>query len=331
MIHVIITFMLKCKKLIHRSHTGKVRPHEHTSYASLGILLFFVGIALTAFTAYAESPPPEHSSISITGSMPGKPPTEAATINSPTNQQRFSTSPITVSGTCPDTTLVEIFKNDIFAGSTACSTEGIYSVDIDLLFGNNTLVAKVFDNLNQSGPDSNLVTVYYDVLPLQSSAIDPVTFSGSQLLINTDAVFRGSFPNQEMTIPLTIIGGIAPYAINIQWGDATNSVIPVENNLTISTKHIYKKAGTYKVSIQATDSTGRVAFISVAAIINGQPAIIEVASVEDKSFTNDLLVLWPLYTASIAVVISFFLGEMREKKLLQARGLLLPTPTPKSL
>lgn len=316
--------MLKCKKIIHHRHSGKLKPHENTSYTSLGVLLFFVGLTLTVYTANAESPPPEHSSISVTGSMPGKPPTTAATITSPTNQQRFSSSPITVSGTCPDTTLVEIFKNDIFAGSTSCSTEGIYSVDIDLLFGNNTLIAKVFDNLNQSGPDSNAVVVYYDVLPLQSSAINPINFSGSQLLINTDSVFRGSFPGQEMRIPITIIGGIPPYAVNIQWGDSSNSVVPVENGLTISTKHIYTKAGTYKVSIQATDSTGRVAFISVAAIINGQPAIVETATVEKKSFTNNLLILWPLYVASVAVVISFFLGEIREKKLLQARGLILP-------
>ena len=128
------------KLLQHRDHSGHLRPHEHTSYLPLLVILLVVGLALTTFTTYA-SPGPEPGSIGLTGIVPGKPPTIAATITTPSDQKRFSTSPITVAGTCPQNTLVEIFKNDIFAGSSACSDGGAYSLEVDMIIGKNTLKA----------------------------------------------------------------------------------------------------------------------------------------------------------------------------------------------
>lgn len=315
--------MLKWLKISHRHHSGRLRPHEHTSYPLLGLVLLITGLPLTAYTVYAESPGPASSAISLTGSMPGKAPTVAATIDVPTNQQHFTTSPIVVSGTCPDNTLVEIFKNDIFAGSTACADSGTYSLEIDLLVGQNILLAKVYDSLNQVGPDSNLVTVFYDALPSQSEPLTFLNLGGTQLLLNTDAVFRGVFPDRELNVPINIIGGTQPYAINIQWGDSENTVISRNDNIGFIASHSYKRAGTYQMSIQATDSTGRVAFLTVAVIVNGT-TVATTASLTSTE-TNNLLVLWPLYIAAIAVVISFFLGEQREKRVLRAHGLLLPS------
>jgi hypothetical protein len=239
----------------------------------------------------------------------------AATIDSPTNQQHFSTSPVAISGSCPKNTLVEIYKNDIFGGSTACSDTGAYSLNVDLLVGKNALVARVYDALNQPGPDSNTVTIFYDALPPQASGIASLNLDGAQLLLNTDAVYRGSFPGQDMGVPIEILGGTPPYAVNVQWGDSTNKVVPRNDNLTFTVTHAYKKAGTYQISLQATDSNSRVAFLTVAAIINGQPGIDLVASTSKPS-VNELLVLWPLYTSAIAMVLSFWLGERREKHIL---------------
>lgn len=288
------------------------------------VLLALVGVVLVVSTAAAgpTTPGPEAGSVGLTGTMPGNAPTTAATIGRPTNGQRFTSTPITVSGTCPADTLVEIFKNDIFAGSTPCDDTGKYTLEIDLLIGENRLMAKVYDSLNQAGPDSNIVTVYYDALPLQMNSLAPLNFGGAQLLLNTDAVFRGSFPGQEMSIPIDVIGGTPPYAINVLWGDGTNRVEPRSNNLTFNIKHVYKKAGTFKITIQATDSQQRVAFLSVAAIINGQPDVVASTS-KAKQTMNKLLVLWPLYTTILAVVISFWLGERREKKILSRPQVLL--------
>lgn len=320
--------MKKWLKLSHHKHSLKLRPHEHTSYVPLGFMLVVVGFALTSFSTSVWSATPydgpEAGSVGLTGVVPGKPPKTAATIQTPTNGQHFSTSPVTFSGTCPENTLVELFKNDIFAGSTVCGTNGKYTIDIDLLVGQNVVIARVYDALNQPGPDSNAVTVYYDALPPQSDSITSFNFGGNQLLLNTDAVFRGVFPEQTMTVPLDVLGGTPPYAINVEWGDATNKVVPRNDNATFNVTHEYKKSGTYQVIFQATDAGGRVAFLTVAAIVNGQPDP-AVASTASVATPNQLLVLWPLYTASLAIVVSFWLGEQREKRVLQKHGQLIPS------
>jgi len=308
--------MLRRLNLIHHSHSGRLRPHEHTSYVILGALLLIVGATLTAYTSFAVSPPPQSGSIGLTGVVPGKPPTLAATIASPSQGQHFTTTPVKISGTCPAGTLVELFKNDIFAGSTNCQESGDYSLEIDLLIGQNVLIARVYDDLNQPGPDSNSVTVFYDALGTQASPITSLDFGGAQLLLNTDAVFRGVFPDKELAIPIDILGGNPPYALNVQWGDSNNKVIPRNDNVTFNATHVYKRPGTYQISLQASDSKGRVAFLTVAAIVNGQPGVNTATTTPPARPMGTLLALWPLYSALVAVVGSFWLGEWREKRIL---------------
>lgn len=319
---------LKPKKMIPHQHTGKLRPHEHTSYAALGMLLLFTGLMLTTFSANAADltwtrPGPAAGSIGLDGTMPGKPPTKGATITVPANGQHFSQVPVTVSGACPKDTLVELFKNDIFAGSTTCTDKETFTIEIDLINGENKLVAKVYDALNQAAPDSNAVTVYYDAPAFRMNGASALNFGGPQLVVTTDAVFRGTFPEKEMTIPLTVLGGRAPYALNIQWGDATNTVVSRSDNAPFRTGHVYKKGGTYQLSVQATDADGRVAFITVASIVNGQPdPAVAAATQARQPPTNLLLALWPLYAGIVAVVVSFWVGEWREKKLLVKHGVI---------
>ena len=310
-------------KLIHHRHSGKLRPHEHTSYLPLCALLLAVGLLLGVYTTYAASPGPESGSIGLSGIVPGKPPATGATIDSPKSGARFSTTPVAVSGTCPKNTLVELFKNNIFAGSIPCTAAGTYSLEIDLLIGENILLARVYDDLNQAGPDSNKPTVFYDALPAQAGPLTSLDFGGAQMLLNTDAVFRGVFPHEEMTMPIDILGGTPPYALNFQWGDSTNKIVPRGNNQSFSVGHVYKKAGTYQISVQGSDANGRVAFMTVAAIVNGQPGIVS-GSTAEPTISNTtmlrLLALWPLYASVVAIAISFWLGERREKHILLRGG-----------
>jgi hypothetical protein len=304
-------------KISHHSHSGRLKPHEYTSYGPLMVLLVIVGVLLTISTVSAGTTPgPTPGNIGLTGEMPGPPPTTAATISVPSNGQSFSTSPITVRGTCPKGTLVEIYKNDIFAGSTACDNTGNYSISVDLLIGKNDLVARVYNDLNEQGPDSNVVTVYYNALPFQGSPIAALNLAGNQLVLVTDAVYRGTFPGQQMTMPITVLGGVAPYAVNIQWGDSKNQVVPRNNNLQFFESHTYASAGTYQITLQGSDSQGRVAFLTVAAIING--SVTPAGSSSKQKKENKLLMLWPLYATVLAAVISFWLGERREKHILDS-------------
>jgi hypothetical protein len=315
-------------KISHHEFSGKLRPHEHTSYLPLAIIVFIVGIILATLSigsfANAATPytGPEAGSIGLTGTMPAAPPKVAATITKPVNGQHFSTTPITVSGSCPAATLVEIYKNDIFAGSTPCESNSTYSIQIDLLFGQNNLKAKVYDVLNQAGPDSNTVTVFYDAAFPVAAPSSFFDFSGAQLILNTDAAFRGSFPNQALNIPITVIGGTAPFAINIQWGDGTNDIVSRSDNNTFNVSHVYKKPGTYKIIIQGTDSKKLVAYLSVAAIINGTPNVL--ATTSNKPPLNKLFILWPIIAVAAALVFSFWMGEQREKKILGAGSKVTP-------
>ncbi|MGH7239146.1 MAG: hypothetical protein ACREHG_03660 [Candidatus Saccharimonadales bacterium] len=270
-------------------------------------------MALAISTVYA-SPGPQSGSVGLTGEMPGPPPTVAATITAPTSGQSIASSPITVKGTCPANTLVEVYKNNIFAGSTTCSASGTYSVQIDLLYGSNALIARVYNSLDEPGPDSNTVTVNYSALPLQGASITPLSFATSQLMLTTNAVYRGIFPGQNLIIPISILGGTEPYAINVQWGDSSNNILSRSNNLTFNAEHTYKVPGAYQITIQGSDAQNRVAFLDVAAIVNGQASA---AASVTKGKTNQLLMLWPLYTASVAILISFWLGEHREKRIVQ--------------
>lgn len=322
----------KLFKLTHHQHSGRHRPHEHTSHGVLVALLLLTGgvLALSTFSAQAQSPPPQAESVGLTGEMPGPPPEDAATITSPVNQQRFSESPITVEGTCPEDSLVEILKNNIFAGSTLCRDDGTYSLDIDLLIGENNLVARVYNSLNQPGPNSDVVTVFYDAVPPQADPLDPFDFSEGQLLLNTDAVYRGTFPKETLSVPVEIINGTPPFALEVRWGDNNRELIPRENNQPFRISHEYDRPGSYQINLQVTDSEGRIAFLTTVAVINGQPSEVPVGvgTTTDRSGLMNLLVLlWPVFAAALAMVLSFWAGEQREKRLLASRGLLLNNQT----
>ncbi len=312
-------------RILEHHHSGKLRPHEHTSYMPLFMLLAAVGLMLSVYTTYAyDRPGPMAGTTGLSGTMPATPPSVGANITLPLPEAHFSTSPITISGTCPKNLLVQIYKNEIFAGSAVCSEQGTFSLEADLMYGKNILIARVYDDLNQPGPDSREVSVYYDALFPQGAFGTALDFGGAQLLLNTDAVFRGTFPKEELVMPISILGGQAPYAVNVQWGDSTNKVIPRANNGDFNATHVFDKAGTYQVSVQATDAQGRVAFITVAAIVNGQPDPVAVGTTQAGSGATSvpaqLLALWPLYTSLVAIVISFWLGERREKRLLNPRA-----------
>jgi hypothetical protein len=308
-------------KISHHTYSGQLRPHEHTSYGPLAVLVVAVGIMLASFTfsSFADaSPGPGAGSIGLTGTMPAAPPKTAATISKPINGQHFTQTPITVSGSCPAETLVEIYKNDIFAGSTPCESNGTYTLQIDLLFGQNNLKAQVYDVLNQAGPESNTVSVFYDASFPVAAPTSFFDFSGAQLILNTDAAYRGSFPNKPLNIPITVIGGTSPFAINVEWGDGTNDIVARSDNTTFNVSHTYKKPGTYKIVIQGTDSKKLVAYLSVAAIVNGKPDTL--ASTSAKPPASKLFILWPILAVAATMVFSFWMGEQREKKILGGTG-----------
>src|ERR1041385_9148280 len=118
------------------------------------VLFWLTSFAAPAAAVAPPAPNPQSGALGVEGLVNGAPPTQAPTISVPKNGQTFSSIPITVSGLCQSGLLVEIFKNDVFSGSAQCRN-GSFSLLVDLFNGQNDLIARVYDALNQASPDSN--------------------------------------------------------------------------------------------------------------------------------------------------------------------------------
>ena len=254
--------------------------------------------------ALGSSTNPQSGSVGLQGTISSAPPTQAATIATPSNGQVFTKIPITVSGLCASNLLVKLFANNVFVGSTLC-TNGSYSLQVDLFDGLNDLVARVFDALDQPGPDSNTVAVTFQD--------NQFAGSGVQLLTLTSAYARrGANPGQLLTWPIILSGGTAPYALSVTWGDGKAADLLSESFAgTIDLSHVYDSAGVYNVVIKATDKNGETAFLQLVAVANG--AVQSSASSTSGGSSSTLTktkVLWAPSAALVAfIVVGFWLGR----------------------
>ncbi len=248
---------------------------------------------------------PSDQGIGMEGRIQQPPPTEAPTISLPANGQVFQEIPITVSGLCTDGLLVRIFKNNVFGGAVMCEG-GSYSLQIDLFPGQNELVARQYDDLDQASPESNRITVIYDIdVPVVPGSPGQV---GQRVTLTTNFARRGVDPNQELVWPIAISGGRGPYALSIDWGDGKNELMTQSAAGNFDIKHIYDRPGVYKVIIKATDSDGASAFLQVVAIVNG--AINPAANINDQPTVTRTKIMWqPALITFPLLLSSFWLGK----------------------
>jgi hypothetical protein len=266
--------------------------------------------AFILLPAAARAATSQSGSTGVSGTVAAPPPTKAATIDVPRSGQSFSSLPITVSGLCPANLLVEIYKNNVFAGSTPCS-RGSYSLQIDLFDGRNDLVARVYDDLNQAGPDSNTVTVNY------SSAI-PV--GGPRISLTTQFAKRGADPGSILSWPITLSGGTGPYAISVDWGDKTNpDLISQGSPGNFNIQHTYSISGVYKVTVKATDSGGNSAFLQLVAIANGPIKQSGAASGSNTLTVQTKVLIWPLIVLFVLMIASYWLGQRHQIEAIRNR------------
>lgn len=318
-------------KISPHQHTGKRLPHRQTSYAGLAFLMFLVGLILLSTTrsATAATPydGPEAGSIGLHGKVPAPPPKTAAVIKTPFNGQHFSQIPITVSGTCPKNTIVEVFENSIFAGSDFCQDNETFKFQINLLPGANDLVARVYDALEQTGPDSNTVTVYYDVAPSQPNIINSNLLVNPQLILQTKGFYHGVFPGQSLTVPLDIIGGAPPFALEVDWGDGKSDLKSYSSNDTVPLEHTYNAPGNYRVVFKVSDKAGVNAFLQVVVIVNGPAqAVTGDQTPQQKNTATKLKIAWPLWLLGLLVILAFWLGEKREEMVLRRKQKVMGVP-----
>ena len=269
--------------------------------ASLAILL-----ALLAVAPVSAGPFPPQSgsgSIGIQGEISTAPPTRGATIAVPSNGAVFTSVPITVSGLCPTSLLVKIFSNNVFVGSVFCAN-GSYSVQVDLFSGQNQLVARVYDSLDQAGPDSNIVTVTFNDAQFAQF--------GTHVELTSNFAERGAPPNQELDWPIIISGGNAPYAISVDWGDGSPTDLMSQaapGEFTI--KHTYKSSGIYKVIVKATDKNNGEAFLQLVAVATGSAQNNSKGSGGNSLIKIEVL-WWPALVMLPLIVAAFWVGRRHE-------------------
>jgi hypothetical protein len=270
-----------------------------TRWTALAAGLLVGGLVLFLQPAWAATS--QSGSVGISGTIPSPPPARGATISLPSSGAVFTDVPITVSGICPSGLLIKIFANNIFVGSADCAS-GSYSLQIDLFNGQNDLVARDYDALDQAGPDSNTANVTFnDAQFLQY---------GTRVSLSSTYAERGALPGTELDWPVLLSGGTGPYALSVDWGDGSSAdLLSIADTGTVTLKHTYKVAGVYKVIVKATDKNGGTAFLQLTGQATG-------AIQANKGGANVIIVRqipwWPALVTLPFIFVSFWIGRRHE-------------------
>ena len=263
---------------------------------------------------------PQNGSVGLTGTVRGPAPTTPASILVPGDGNRLGTTPTMVSGKCSLDTFISVYRNGVFAGIVACNGDSTFNLLVDLELGKNTLYTKVSDALDQFGPDSAKISVFYAPAVLGNTFVS----LPSPFFLTSDTGVIGVSPGQALERTIAINGGIAPYAVNWDFGDDTNVSIPQSSSGYASATHSYARAGTYNIVIRVTDSNGNTAIIQLVTVVNGA-VVGSTATTKNKLDVPGLAVgAWPLYMLAVSMVFIFWLGERRELYVLRRRNRLLP-------
>lgn len=344
----------KRKGLSHKRHTGKVLAHHHTSYPALVFVMMLASVILTAY--YGSSLANSSSDLSLT--VTGAPPSVAPVITSPAGGETYTSSSLSVKGTCEAGLVVSLQRNGSAAGSVVCDSTGSFSLLLTLVSGSNSLVAYDLDGLNQSSPASNTVTVTYAPppppsptpipTPAPSLAPSPIPPSSSAptspvpqptvkpgpttpkpasgqiqptFLITSDQIYYpASSVGQAVMVRLTLSGGHEPYEIKLDWGDGTKQTLnSTADRLNLS--HSYAKPGSFQLVVRGSDTMGQRAVLSVAVIVAGSSAA--PLTTNRREDGGVLAIAWPAMILTLLIIASFWLGEKHKRK----QGF-VPTPTP---
>jgi hypothetical protein len=255
---------------------------------------------------------PQSGSIGIEGTIPTLAPTQAPTIGVPANGAVFTNTPITVSGLCPKGLLVKVFSNNVFVGSAECPN-GSYSLQVDIFSGQNDLVARAYDALDQGSPDSAVTTVTFRDAQF-------ATFGGHMLLTSAYAK-RGANPGEELDWPIIASSGTAPYAISVDWGDSKSTdLISLTSAGAFTIKHVYDTAGVYNITVQGADKNGTSAFLQIIGVANGAiqtsaPANTTPSASSQQASATATIVKAAAISSAISlplILSSFFIGQKFE-------------------
>lgn len=285
-----------------------------------------VGVVLRYTTLPARA-----ADVVVTASANGPLPPMPAVILNPKNGDHFTDFPIPVSGTCPPSYLVKLFRNQTFSGSTQCNSNGTFLIYTDLFLGKNELETRIYNAADQEGPRSDIVIVYLDELPAPvtpskptehqppTEAQQPPASQVRPFFITSDIYFKAIYEGDSIDWRFGIVGGDMPFHVTVAWGDGSTSVL---NNLrtdTFTVTHTYNKGSAsreyYPVAASVIDVNGRKASLQVFTILNNH--LIPGLSSGSATAEQDREAFWrrvilSTYGVTTLMALSFWLGERRE-------------------
>lgn len=338
--------VLRHFRLVDHKHTGKLIHHRHTSHAALVGLLLLVGIFMFISAGFARVQA-EAGAVSIGVTVPGPAPTVGAAITSPvdgtsvTDQQA-----IEVTGTCAPGTFVVVQNNNELAGSTVCTDAGIFILRIQLQTGTNVLSALNYDNLNQPGPNTTLVSVNLVTTSTVAQPLQPLSSTLPIVLPSNPSIVPGVAPevsscdsqkgpslpvggehrvaiicaprfiqaNQQYTLGFLVWGGVPPYAAEVDLGDgADGTLLSIDNPGAKIVKFSYASAGVHTIVINTTDKNGRKATVQTAVQATGETKTPLTVLANNLIGTSWFKTPVPLYLVAVAITLGFWGGDIFDR------------------
>jgi hypothetical protein len=329
-------------------HTGRHLHPKHSSHGFLLLLLIITGFILFFSLASLEAAGiTKNGQVNVNLIVPGSAPTTGAIITSPSDKSKVLKPLLKVGGTCPSGTLVAIYNNGLFAGSTACTSESTFGLNVQLRLGTNTIQAQNYDALNQAGPTTPQIHISYEeestTNTLQVNTDEDITVdesvptptapqpsenpcysplppaATSWVNVTVSCVIRNIFIGEKLDLPLTITGGIAPYAASIDWGEGDSQQLYILNKDGRHVlSHTFSTSQIKQLSVQVTDAKGDTTYLNTVVDINDAGGTASTAPNFIDSFFEPALVKWfessvPIYWAAVALVMGFWIGDIFQR------------------
>lgn len=187
--------------------------HRHIALHPITVFaLLCVGVLLATYTLHALA-----DSYTVHLLIPAPALTQPAVITSPIDGFQTSVEALTVSGTCPDNSYVNLSDNGTFIGTDTCIANA-FQVGLDLSSGENQLQAQDYNVTDAAGPTSTPITVTYTPPPppptpppAQPSTPNTSVATPQELIVTQVDL---SVPYQQNEVPnisyQPTIAGIAP-------------------------------------------------------------------------------------------------------------------------
>lgn len=279
-------------------------PHHHARHSFsivLGLLLILLAPPLTT---RAES-------LDLTAKVNAPLPTSPALITSLTDQQRFSTASVVISGTC-DGAYVVLYLNGTASGTGVC-TDGGFSIQLSLVPGANQLQIKIYNSTDNEGPTSPVIIVYYD--PPRSEPLanippvfiapegvatpsDATTIAPKELSIGyTPQPYRVYQLHEPWQGEVSIHGGTLPYITIIDWDDKTQARDIRDSSGSFLITHTFTKAGNYQPVVYVEDKNGLTRSLQFLIVV------VEPAMQKDTSTTTQSSLIPVLVATTLGVAV----------------------------